>query len=167
MENVSLEPGESAAKVVVNSRTGTVVIGRRVRVDTAAVTHGNLTVTISNAPIISQPAPFADGGETVTVPNSEITITEESNRMFVFDAGVSLDELVRAINQVGGSPTDLVSILHLEGGRRLEGAAGGYLVSVQKGRALVWHRDVPTKSTSVKSLILGGTRKPRFLVPSP
>ena len=111
VENISVEPGESAAKVVVNSRTGTVVIGRQVRVDTAAVSHGNLTVTISNTPIISQPAPFADGGETVTVPNTEIEITEETNRMFVFDAGVSLDELVRAINQVGGSPTDLVSIL--------------------------------------------------------
>ncbi len=110
IENVELVPGQGAAKVIVNSRTGTVVIGREVRVDTAAVAHGSLSVTISNAPIISQPPPLS-GGETVTVPSSAIEVIEENQRMFVFDPGVSLDELVRAINQVGASPSDLVSIL--------------------------------------------------------
>jgi flagellar P-ring protein precursor FlgI len=110
VESVELEPAEAAARVIVNSRTGTVVIGRQVRVDTAAVAHGNLSVTISNAPVISQPAPLSEG-ETVVVPNSEIEIEEQASRAFVFDAGVSLEELVRAINQVGASPTDLVSIL--------------------------------------------------------
>ena len=111
LENLSVVPAEAPARVIINARTGTVVIGRQVRVDTAAVAHGNLTVTVSNAPIISQPNAFAEGGTTVVEPNSEIEVVEEEARAFVLRAGVSLDELVRAINQVGASPSDLVSIL--------------------------------------------------------
>ena len=111
LENLSLVPAEAPARVIVNARTGTVVIGQQVRVETAAVAHGNLTVTVSNAPIISQPAPFAEGGTTVVESNTEIEVVQEDARAFVLRAGVSLDELVRAINQVGASPSDLVSIL--------------------------------------------------------
>ncbi len=110
IENISLEPAEAAAKVVVNSRTGTVVIGRHVRVSAAAVAHGRLTVTIGNTPTISQPSPLS-AGQTVVVPNSEIRVEEEDNRMFLFKPGVSLDDIVRAINQVGAAPGDLVVIL--------------------------------------------------------
>ena len=110
VENVLLEPGEAPAKVIVNSRSGTVVIGRHVRVTAAAVAHGNLSVTITNVPVISQPAPLAEG-DTVVVPNSEIEIREEQNRMFVFEPGVSLNDIVRAINQVGAAPSDIVAIL--------------------------------------------------------
>ncbi len=110
VENVSLEPGEGSAKVIVNSRTGTVVIGRHVRVTAAAVTHGSLSVTISNVTGVSQPAPLA-GGQTVVVPNSRIEVREENNRMFLFTPGIALDEIVRAINQVGAAPGDLVAIL--------------------------------------------------------
>jgi flagellar P-ring protein precursor FlgI len=110
VENVVLEPGEAPAKVIVNSRSGTVVIGRHVRVTAAAVAHGNLSVTITNVPVISQPAPLAEG-DTVVVPNSEIEIREEQNRMFLFEPGVSLNEIVRAINQVGAAPSDIVAIL--------------------------------------------------------
>lgn len=111
LENLEFVPGEAAAKVIINSRTGTLVIGSHVRVLPAAVSHGNLTVSISEASNVSQPTPFSRGGETVVVPESEVTITQDSNPMFIFRSGVSLDELVRAVNEVGASPGDLVSIL--------------------------------------------------------
>jgi flagellar P-ring protein precursor FlgI len=111
VENIEVDPGDAAARVVINSRTGTVVIGSRVRVMPAAVSHGSLAVTISEKPQVSQPAPFSDG-QTVVVPRSQIEVTQEGNgRMFLFDAGVSLDDLVKAVNQVGAAPGDLVAIL--------------------------------------------------------
>jgi len=110
IENLTLDPGEAAAKVIVNSRTGTVVIGRYVRVSEAAVTHGSLTVTITAKPIVSQP-PALSGGSTVVVPTTEIEAKQEARRMFLFNPGVSLDEIVRAVNQVGAAPGDLVAIL--------------------------------------------------------
>ncbi len=110
LENLTLEPGEAAAKVIINSRTGTVVIGRHVRVMPAAVSHGSLVVTISERARVSQPAALS-GGSTVTIPTTDIQVTEENRRMFLFDPGVSLDEIVRAVNQVGAAPGDLVAIL--------------------------------------------------------
>ena len=110
LENLTLNPGEEAAKVVVNSRTGTVVIGRNVRVSAAAVTHGSLTVTISSNPIVSQPGPLS-GGTTAVVPNSSIDVKQEKSHMFLFNPGASLDDIVRAVNGVGAAPGDLVAIL--------------------------------------------------------
>lgn len=110
IENLELSPGEAAAKVVVNSRSGTVVIGQNVRVSPAAVTHGSLSVTISADPEVSQPNALS-AGQTVITPNYDIEISEENSRMFVFNPGVSLDEIVRAVNQVGAAPGDLVAIL--------------------------------------------------------
>lgn len=110
LENIEVAPGESAAKVIVNSRTGTVVIGQNVRVNAAAVTHGSLTVTISNDPIVSQPPPLS-GGATVVVPNAAIDVKQEKNRMFLFNPGVSLNDIVEAVNKVGAAPGDLVAIL--------------------------------------------------------
>ena len=110
VENIELAPGDAPARVIVNSRTGTVVIGQNVHVNAAAVTHGSLTVTISNDPIISQPQPLA-GGETVVVPNSQIDVKQEKNRMFLFNPGVSLNDIVEAVNNVGAAPGDLVAIL--------------------------------------------------------
>lgn len=110
LENIDVEPGDAPARIVVNSRTGTVVIGSHVRVMPAAVSHGSLTVTITERPQVSQPAPFA-GGETVVVPQADIEIAEENNRMFLFEPGVELDEIVRAVNRVGAAPGDLVAIL--------------------------------------------------------
>lgn len=111
LENLMVEPGEATAKVIINSRTGTVVIGQQVRVDEAAVAHGSLTVTIAEDLFASQPGPFARGGRTAIVPDSSIYIDEGDNRMFLFQPGINLDELVRAVNQVGASPSDLVAIL--------------------------------------------------------
>jgi flagellar P-ring protein precursor FlgI len=110
IENIEISPDEAPAKVIVNSRTGTVVISSHVRVQPAAVTHGNLSVTISEKPVISQPAPLS-GGATAAAPRSDITVNEEANRMFVFKPGVSLDEIVQAVNRVGAAPSDLVAIL--------------------------------------------------------
>ncbi len=110
IENLELSPGEAAAKIVVNSRTGTIVIGQNVRVSPVAVTHGSLSVTISANTEVSQPNALSNG-QTVITPNFDVEITEEDSRMFVFNPGVSLDEIVRAVNQVGAAPGDLVAIL--------------------------------------------------------
>jgi flagellar P-ring protein precursor FlgI len=96
---------------VVNSRTGTVVIGTSVRVSAAAVAHGSLTVSIQEDFQVSQPAPFSEGGQTVTVPDTSIDVSVQGSRMFLFAPGVTLDEIVRAVNQVGAAPGDLVAIL--------------------------------------------------------
>ncbi|MEH6616209.1 MAG: flagellar basal body P-ring protein FlgI [Porticoccus sp.] len=111
VENLLVDPGLAAARVIINSRTGTVVIGSQVRLDPAAVAHGSLTVTISENYEASQPAPFARRGRTVVTPDSEVAIEEEANSMFVFDAGVTLNDLVTAVNKVGAAPGDLVAIL--------------------------------------------------------
>ena len=110
LENIELLPGEAAAKVIVNSRTGTVVIGSNVSVSPAAVTHGSLAVTITSDPLVSQPNGFSDG-ETVVVDRTNIEIEQEANRMFVFGPSVTLNEIVNAVNQVGAAPGDLVAIL--------------------------------------------------------
>ncbi len=110
LENLEVDPGEAPAKVIINSRTGTVVIGANVRVTPAAVAHGNLTVRVTATPVVSQPPPFSQG-QTQVVPRTDIQIEQEKNRMFVFEAGVSLEEIVRAVNGVGAAPGDLVAIL--------------------------------------------------------
>ena len=111
LENLTVEPGEAPARVVINARTGTVVIGHNVDILPAAVTHGNLTVTISEAYGVSQPAPFAERGRTVVVPSSGIDIEEGRNPMFLFEPGTTLRDVVRAVNQVGAAPGDLVAVL--------------------------------------------------------
>ena len=110
IENLEVTPDQGKAKVVVNSRTGTVVVGRNVRVMPAAVSHGSLTVTIDEDFQTDQPAPFGEG-ETVVTPESEVDVEQEDAPMFVFEPGVELDSLVRAVNEVGASPSDLVAIL--------------------------------------------------------
>ena len=111
IENLEIEPAAAVARVIVNSRTGTVVINSTVRVSPAAVSHGNLIVTISENAEVSQPNPFA-GGDTVVTPRSDVSVQAPGDRrMFVFDPGVTLDAVVRAVNQVGAGPSDLVAIL--------------------------------------------------------
>ncbi len=110
LENLTFNPGETSAKIIINSRTGTVVIGKHVVVLPAAVSHGNLTVTISQSNQISQPTPLSQG-QTVVVPQSDISVKQADSRMFMFNPGVTLDEIVRAVNQVGIAPGDLVAIL--------------------------------------------------------
>ena len=110
LENLEVEPDSSAAKVVINSRTGTIVIGDKVEVTPAAVTHGSLTVTISENLEAVQPNPLA-GGDTAILPESQVDIVEENSRMFYFAPGVHLQDIVTAVNEVGAAPGDLMAIL--------------------------------------------------------
>ena len=119
LENIEIEPERISAKVVVNARTGTIVIGGDVRVTPAAVTHGSLTVRVDENTDVTQANNLAvtDGvavaaaGEAVETPNTDISVIEEPARAFVFDTGVDLSTIVEAINGVGASPADLVAIL--------------------------------------------------------
>lgn len=112
LENLDVQPGQVVARVIINSRTGTVVIGANVRVTPVAVSHGSLVVTIRERPFASQPnAPFGRTGETVVLPNSEVEVFQEESKMFLFQPGTSLEEIVRAVNRVGAAPGDLVAIL--------------------------------------------------------
>ena len=111
LENLPVDPAAASAKVVVNSRSGTIVIGSDVRIKEAAVAHGNLTVRISEDYQVSQPGAFAGGGQTVVTPGSDVAIEEEDARMFVLSPGVSLQELVDAVNQVGAAPGDVIAVL--------------------------------------------------------
>ena len=110
IESLEVEPGDPAAKVIVNSRTGTVVIGANVRVSPAAVAHGSLVVKITETALVSQPNALAQG-KTVVVGQSDINVDQGSARMFVFQPGTSLNSIVEAVNQVGAAPGDLVAIL--------------------------------------------------------
>ncbi|KKD01264.1 MULTISPECIES: flagellar basal body P-ring protein FlgI [Photobacterium] len=126
IENLEFDPADGAAKIIVNSRTGTIVVGQHVKLKPAAITHGGMTVSIQENPTVSQPNPFS-GGETVVVPDSQIEVTEEDSRMFTFNPGITLDELVRAVNQVGAAPSDLMAILQA---LKQAGAIEGQLIII-------------------------------------
>jgi flagellar P-ring protein FlgI len=111
LEAIEIEPGEAPARVIINSRTGTVVISSHVQVTAAAVAHGSLSVTITERQDVSQPNSFTKGTTATVTPRSDINVQQADARMFVFQAGVNLDEIVRAVNRVGAAPGDLVAIL--------------------------------------------------------
>ncbi len=110
LENVPVETDE-VAKVVINERTGTVVMGGNVEVSACAVAHGNLTVSIANAPIISQPSPLSRRGQTVVAPRKIITVAEGSERLIPVPASTNLNSVVRSLNALGVTPRDLIAIL--------------------------------------------------------
>jgi len=110
IENLDVQPGEPPARVVVNARTGTVVISRNVKVTAAAVTHGTITVSISATNEVSQPNALANG-QTAPVQNAVVGIDEPTKPMFLFQPGVDLREVVDAVNQVGATPSALIAIL--------------------------------------------------------
>lgn len=110
VENLDIIPGESAAKVVVNSRTGTVVISRNVKVTAAAVSHGTISVAIAATNEVSQPNAFAQG-QTTAVQNANVAVNEPNKPMILFQPGVDLRQIVDAVNQVGASPSALIAIL--------------------------------------------------------
>jgi len=99
------------AKVVVNERTGTIVMGEHVRLSSMAVSHGNLTIKIKTSFNVSQPGPASFGGETVVTPEVEATIDEENGRVIQVDGSITLGDLVKALNSVGVTPRDLVAVL--------------------------------------------------------
>jgi flagellar P-ring protein precursor FlgI len=109
LENLTLDPGEAPARVIINARTGTVVIGSNVVVMSAAVSHGSLAVTIAEDTFVSQPGPFSEG-DTAVVARSSIEISEESGA-YMIKPGITLGEIVSAVNRVGASPSDLMAVL--------------------------------------------------------
>ena len=111
VENLEVELGEMAAKVIVNSRTGTVVIGANVKVMPAAVAHGSLTVSISENISVSQPGGILNDGQTAITTQSVVEAGEDNARMFLVKKGVTLQDIVNTVNRVGASPGDLVAIL--------------------------------------------------------
>jgi flagellar P-ring protein FlgI len=110
IESLDVNVGEEVAKVIINSRTGTIVVGKNVRVSPVAVTHGSLTVSVAESLTVSQPNAFADG-TTVVVPSSNIKAEEKTSPMFKFAPGANLEDIVKSVNNVGASPSDLMAIL--------------------------------------------------------
>ena len=126
LENFEFTPADAPARIIINSRTGTIVIGQKVRLLPAAITHGGLTVTIAENQNVVQPNPLAEG-QTAITQNSIIDVRADDTRMFKFDPGVTLDQLVRAVNEVGAAPGDLMAILEA---LREAGALQGELIVI-------------------------------------
>ncbi len=110
LENLNVREATAPARIVVNSRTGTIVISNAVRVSPAAVAHGNLVVTISEQQAVSQPGPLSTGKTAIT-NNSSVDTNQEPTRMFLFNPGVDLKDIVKAVNAVGAAPGDIMAIL--------------------------------------------------------
>lgn len=110
IEMIDIDPAESSARIIVNSRTGTVVISSAVRLQPAAISHGSLVVRIDEQPAIVQPEPFSEG-QTAVEPSSEITIGQGAATIGLLQGGASLAEVVDGLNELGASPADLVAIL--------------------------------------------------------
>jgi flagellar P-ring protein precursor FlgI len=110
IENLEVDPADAPARVIVNARTGTVVINGAVRISPAAVSHGKLTVAVKESQRVVQPEPFARRGRTEIEEDSTIQAKEEGSPMFAFN-GASLAEIVKAVNAIGAAPSDLVAIL--------------------------------------------------------
>ncbi|WP_421682796.1 flagellar basal body P-ring protein FlgI [Stutzerimonas urumqiensis] len=110
LEGLDVQEGRTRPKVVFNSRTGTVVVGQGVRVKAAAVAHGTLTVTISERPQVSQPAPFSQG-QTVVTPQSDVAVEQDRKPMFQWPEGASLESIINTVNSLGATPDDVMSIL--------------------------------------------------------
>jgi flagellar P-ring protein precursor FlgI len=100
-----------AARVVINERTGTVVVGGGVRLGAAAVAHGNLSVKISTKFEVSQPSALSQTGSTAVVPNTQVDVKEDRSRLVTLDEGTSLESVVRALNAIGASPRDIIAIM--------------------------------------------------------
>jgi flagellar P-ring protein precursor FlgI len=110
LENMTIDSTKEKAKIVVNERTGTVVIGSEVKLLPAAVAHGSITVTVQTNNMISQPEPFS-GGQTAAVSNSTVSVNKQSGSLITMPANSTLNDLVRALNTIGVTPVDLISIM--------------------------------------------------------
>jgi flagellar P-ring protein precursor FlgI len=100
---------DNKAKVVINERTGTVVMGDQVRISTIAIAHGNLSIVVQENANVSQPLPFSDG-QTVASPNTQIDVQEDGNQLVVVPKGISIGQVVNALNALGVTPRDLIAI---------------------------------------------------------
>jgi flagellar P-ring protein precursor FlgI len=110
LESINVAPAQVSAKVIMNARTGSVVMNQAVTLDTCAVSHGNLSVTINTQPVISQPAPFS-GGQTVVAQQSQIEINKDPGKVILLKNSASLADVVKALNSIGATPQDLLAIL--------------------------------------------------------
>jgi len=110
LQNIDVAPDLGMAKVIMNARTGSVVMNQAVTLDPCAISHGNLSVTISSDPQVSQPAPFS-GGKTVVTQNTSVEVKKDPGKVVLVKGGASLSEVVKAMNAIGASPQDLLSIL--------------------------------------------------------
>jgi flagellar P-ring protein precursor FlgI len=110
IENVSIDVAAPAAKVIINARTGSIVMNQTVTLDACAVAHGNLTVTIQSEPVIVQPAPFSNG-QTVQTERASIDLKQDKAPLTTLPAGAKLTDVVRALNSLGATPADLLAIL--------------------------------------------------------
>ncbi len=111
IENLDIKLASPAARVVINARTGSVVMNQAVTLAACAVAHGNLSVTISTTPSVSQPTPFSRGGQTTVTEKADITITQQAGALVQMPAGVKLADVVKALNSLGATPQDLLAIL--------------------------------------------------------
>jgi flagellar P-ring protein precursor FlgI len=109
IENLGVTP-DTVSKVIINERTGTVIMGENVRISTVAIAHGNLSIQVKETENVSQPLPFSPRGETVVTPDSEVFVEEGNNPIFLVKSGVSIGDVVRALNALGVSPRDLIAI---------------------------------------------------------
>lgn len=109
LEQIEIDP-DVPARVVINERTGTVVVGGNVKLLPAAVAHGNLSVEIQSQPIVSQPAPFSQG-QTVVVPNTQATVYTDEGKMTAISATASVQEVAQALNTLGLTPRDIIAVL--------------------------------------------------------
>jgi len=110
LENVEVHLAEPAARVVINARTGSIVMNRTVTLEPAAVAHGNLSVTITSTPVVSQPGPLS-GGQTTVTEKTDISVHQEGGSLMRMPAATNLADLVKALNALGANPGDLVAIL--------------------------------------------------------
>lgn len=109
IENLGVTP-DTVSKVIINERTGTVIMGENVRISTVAIAHGNLSIQVKETENVSQPLPFSPRGETAVTPDSEVFVEEGNNPIFLVKSGVSIGDVVRALNALGVSPRDLIAI---------------------------------------------------------
>ena len=109
IEGIGVTP-DNISKVIINERTGTVIMGENVRIATIAIAHGNLSIQVNKTDRVSQPLPFSRTGETVVTSDRELIVEEGTNPLFLVESGVSIGEVVRALNALGVSPRDLIAI---------------------------------------------------------
>jgi len=111
IENLALTLAKPAAKIVLNARTGSVVMNEAVTIGACAVAHGSLSVTISSTPVVSQPNSFNSSGQTVVSEKTDIAITQQGGTLMQMNAGAQLSDVVKALNALGATPQDLLAIL--------------------------------------------------------
>ena len=111
LESIDVIPAKGEAKVILNARTGSIVLNQTVELENCAVAHGNLTVVISTTPVISQPSAFSNTGTTVEAKVSQVSLNQDPGNVIQLAGGASLSDVVRGLNAVGATPQDLVAIL--------------------------------------------------------